>query len=95
MHKGEPGQRLDEVAINENLGVGVDGLDSLGLCDQVLLACHGRGVDPKLLGLGPVEVSNAEGAGKGRGSKKPLELHGMKKSCTAAGCRSRSRWAGR
>ena len=24
--RGEPGQRLDEVAVNENLGVGIDGL---------------------------------------------------------------------
>ncbi len=25
-HRGEPGQRLDEVAVNVNLGVGIDGL---------------------------------------------------------------------
>ncbi len=76
-HKGEIGQRLDEVAVNENLGVETDGLDSLGLGDQVRLTCHGRGVGPKLLGPGPVEVRNAEGGGKA-GSKKPLELHDMK-----------------
>ncbi len=65
-HRGEPGQHLDEVAVNENLGVGADCLDSLGLGDQVLLTCHGRGAGPKLLGVEPVLVRNAGGGGKGR-----------------------------
>ncbi len=64
--RGEPGQRLDEVAVNENLGVGIDGLDSLSLGGQVPLACHGRGAGPKLLGVEPVLARNAGGGGKGR-----------------------------
>ena len=49
-HRGEPGQRVDEVAVNVNLGVGVDGLP-LGSRWSWL---GPRGASARLIEAGPV-----------------------------------------
>ncbi len=79
-HGCEPGKSLHEVAIDEDLGIRVDSLDSFGLLHQQLFACHGRRIGPQLLGIRPVEISNTKGGGE----------FGIEKSAEVAGHENRA-----
>jgi hypothetical protein len=65
-HRGESGQRLDELAANETLVLGLMALTASALATKFSSHVRGEVLAQSCLDLGSVEIRNAEGGSKGR-----------------------------